>query len=406
MPCSVPEQPAPDVLIMAASARALAQSALKSGLRPALIDAFCDRDARACAVSTSRVPLTADGLEPASLQRAFRRALSRFGASLKGWVAGAGVDNRGDVLADFARRLPFFGNDAEVFKHCALAKTPAFAADLGLPVVPDCAGYPRLSKSPLRAGGAHIERVGGAARDPAPDRERRYHQTYLPGVGVSHLFAANGKGAATIGFGTQWHSHHDRRRPFTYGGAINRTRLGAAERAQAEAWASRLTKALGLRGINNADYLYCAGRLYFLELNPRPGATMALYDADYPRGLLEAHIQGSRGRLPTPRPAAATRAQAVVYARRTLVLADDFEWPKAACDVPAGGGAFEAGAPLCSLAVEGSAVASVLSRLQRTLRDFIACLNKNEQDNEMKKKYTSRNAAPPSRIAAATTTAT
>ena len=211
---------------------------------------------------------------------------------------------------------------------------------------PRCAGYPYLSKAPAGAGGTCIARAAAALEDDSPARDdgRRHRQTYLPGVGVSHLFAASGEqggeATATIGFSTQWHSRHERHRPFTYGGAINHAPLGAAERARAETWARRLAKALGLRGINNADYLYCAGRLYFLELNPRPGATMALYDADYPRGLLAAHMQACRGRLPKPRPAAATRAQAVVYAHRTLALADDFEWPRTACDVPAGGGVF------------------------------------------------------------------
>ena len=402
-PHSVPE-PAPDILIIAASARALAQSAVKSGLRPAVIDAFCDRDTRACAVAASRVPLAAEGLQQAPLRKAFRQNLSRFGATLKGWVAGPGVENCGDLLADFARRLPLFGNDAEVFRHCAAGGAPTFAAGCGLPPVADCLGYPYLSKSPVSAGGAHIEHADGMvddARDSTRVAGRRYRQTYLPGVGVSHLFAAHGEAVATIGFSTQWHSRHDRRRPFTYGGAINRAPLSAAERAQAEVWACRLTKALGLRGINNVDYLYCAGGLYFLEINPRPGATTALYEADYPRGLVQVHLQACRGRLPPPRPAAATRAQAVVYARRALALADDFAWPQAACDVPANGGTFEAGAPLCTLAVEGVAVSPVLSRLQQTLREFIHHINSTGQNNEMKEKYVPQNTSSLSRVAVA-----
>ena len=399
-------KPAPDVLIVAASARALAQSATKSGLHPAIIDAFGDRDARACAVAASRVPLAAGGLDRASLQRAFRRTISRFGATLSGWVAGPGLENCIDLVADFAAQAPFFGNDARVFERCASSVAPAFAADCGLPLVPDCAGYPYLSKMPASAGGTCIGYAAMpafAGNDGAAHDDRRCRrQTYLPGVGVSHLFAASGEegGAATttIGFSTQWHSRHDRQRPFTYGGAINRAPLDAPARAQAEAWAKRLAKALGLRGLNNADYLYCAGRLYFLELNPRPSATMALYDADYPQGLLAAHVQACRGRLPGPHPAAAIRAQAVVYAQRTLALADDFEWPEAACDVPAGGGVFDAGTPLCSLTAEGGAPGAVLSELQQTLRYFTDYLNNSEQSIGIKDKYIPENVSLPSQI--------
>ncbi len=416
----------PDLLIVAASARAMAQSAVKAGLRPAVIDAFGDRDTRAAAVSASRVPLTAEGLAPDALQKAFRRDTARFGATLKGWIAGAGAENCSGLFAGFARQLPLLGNRPDVFRRCTGHAMPALAADCGLPCVAWREELPALSKSPTAAGGAHIRYIDGTANDggahnrhaagaadtaggngaantrhaigavdddsaahnrriagtadnsgnaqnrrdggAADDGARRCRQTYLPGVGVSHLFVADGRSAVTLGFSTQWHSRHCRERPFAYGGAVNRCALSGAARAQAEKGARALTAALGLRGINNADYLYCAGRLYFLELNPRPGATLALMDGDYPRGLLDVHLQACFGHPAAPRPAAAVRACAVVYAAADIVLPDNFDWPRAACDVPVAGGVFRAGDPLCSLMAEDSAVAPALSRLQASIR--------------------------------------
>lgn len=413
----------PDLLIIAASARALAQSAVKAGLRPAVMDAFGDRDTRAAAVSASRVPLTAEGLAPDALQKAFRRDTARFGATLKGWVAGPGIENCSGLLDGFARQLPLLGNQPDVFRRCADHTMPALAADCGLPCVPWHENLPALSKSPLASGGAHIQHIADTTNDEgmhiqhavgtmsdggnthnrhavgtannssvcnrhadgAADNssahirhnatatdddsgKQRYHQTYLPGVGVSHLFVADGQNAVTLGFSTQWHSRHCRRRPFAYGGAVNRCALSGAARARAEEGAQALTAALGLRGINNADYLYCAGRLYFLELNPRPGATLALYDGDYPRGLLDVHLRACRGHLAAPRPAPAVRACAVMYAAANTVLPEHFDWPREACDVPVAGGVFRAGEPLCSLMAEGGETAPTLSRLQVSIR--------------------------------------
>ena len=364
----------PDLLIIAASARALAQSAVKSGLRPAVIDAFGDRDTRDVAVAASCVPLTAEGLVPDALQKAFRLATARFGATLKGWIAGPGIENCSGLFDDFSRRLPLLGNEPDVFSRCTDRAMPVLAADCGLPCVPWRENLPALSKSPIAAGGAHIRRDDGAAED--SDGARRYRQTYLPGVGISHLFVADGQGAATLGFSTQWHSRHCRERPFAYGGAVNRCALPDALRARAEEGAQALTAALGLRGINNADYLYCAGRLYFLELNPRPGATLALIDDDYPHGLLDVHLQACRGRLAPPRPAPAVRACAVMYAAADTALPDDFDWPNEACDVPVAGGVFRAGEPLCSLMAEGDETAPTLSRLQASIRGLTARLGR------------------------------
>ena len=364
-PNEVPER-GPDLLIVAASARALAQSAVKSGLRVAVIDAFGDRDTRECSVSVSRVPLTAQGLQPDCLQRAFLRNLARFGATLKGWVVGPGLENCRGLFAGFARQLALLGNEADIFRRCSGEAVSPPAAACALPRVPRCDSLPALSKSQAASGGAHIRR--GAGVDDGGGGERRYRQTYLPGAGVSHLFVADGKTAVTLGFSTQWHSRHCRDRPFAYGGAVNRCALPGALRAWADARAQALTGALGLRGINNVDYLYCAGRLYFLELNPRPGATMALYDADYPRGLLHTHLQACRGLLAPPHPASAVRACAVIYSAADIVLAPDFNWPGEARDVPSSGGVFRAGEALCSLVAEGRETAPTLSRLQVSIR--------------------------------------
>lgn len=382
----------PDLLIVAASARALAQSAVKSGLRPAVMDAFGDRDTRAAAVSASRVPLTAEGLAPDALQKAFRRDTARFGATLKGWVAGPGIENCSGLFSGFARHLPLLGNQPDVFRRCADHAMPSLAADCGLPCVPWREDFPALSKSPLAAGGAHIRHIAGTADSSGnaqnrradsnsahtrrDDGARRYRQTYLPGVGVSHLFVADGQNAVTLGFSTQWHSRHCRERPFAYGGAVNRCALSGAARARAEEGAQQMTAALGLRGINNADYLYCAGRLYFLELNPRPGATLALFDGDYPRGLLDVHLQACRGHLAAPRPAPAVRACAVMYAAADTVLPEHFDWPREACDVPVAGGVFRAGEPLCSLMAEGGETAPTLSRLQASIRGLAGRLDR------------------------------
>jgi predicted ATP-grasp superfamily ATP-dependent carboligase len=90
-----------------------------------------------------------------------------------------------------------------------------------------------------------------------------------------------------------------------------------------------------------------------LEINPRPSATMALYDDDFDQGLLALHIAACHGELPPlARHTGPIRALRIVYSQSATSIPVGFHWPEGCADIPNPGATIEAGQPLCSLVVQ------------------------------------------------------
>jgi predicted ATP-grasp superfamily ATP-dependent carboligase len=116
-----------------------------------------------------------------------------------------------------------------------------------------------------------------------------------------------------------------------------------------------------------------------LEVNPRPTATIELYDADVEGGMVALHLRACRGKLPTPLKLSRARAHAIVYAPTALRVPASIAWPAWCTDLPEAGSAIAAGAPVCSVHAEGNTAAEarrmVLARreqMQVSLREEAA----------------------------------
>ena len=358
-------------MLIATSARVLLESAIRGGYAVAAIDGFCDREVRAHATFAARVGLReGGGLDDRELAAAIEHTTERYAKTLKAVVVGSGIEGCGSALDALERSdLQCLGNEPQRYRFAERSGCE-FAAD-ALAAVADCRA-PYLYKSLTGSGGVHIYREDECSAA----KENYYRQSYMPFGSVSHLFLADGRQIETIGFSTQWHSRHDAAHPFCFGGAVNAHYLDETCIAQAEAAA----RSFGLKGLNNIDYLYDGAQLYFLELNPRPSATMALYDMDYSCGLLHAHIEACSGKglERGTKIASATRAFAIFYADRPVCLPSDFEWPSVAKDIPAetpAGYRFEKNAPICTLHADADDVGGVLTELQHDIRELQKCID-------------------------------
>ena len=56
-------------------------------------------------------------------------------------------------------------------------------------------------------------------------------------------------------------------------------------------WLKQLVPVFALKGLNSLDFIHADDCSYVLEINPRPSASMQLYDED----LLNRHIQACEG---------------------------------------------------------------------------------------------------------------
>ncbi len=350
---------ADDLVIIARSGRALAQSACRAGWRPCVIDAFVDMDTRACAPVHTRISMNSDGhMDEGELRGALAHCEHEtVQASV---IYGAGMESMPGLLEALSARYRILGNTPEVLR--AVRDPITFSAALRALRIP----YPRTRFTPPRdkddelrwlvkrasgAGGGHVQDWNGAP----VEGEGYYFQHYLPGPTMSALFAADGRRATIIGFNTQWVASRATQ-PFAYAGAVNRAGLTVPQRDHVANHVNGLTRAFGLRGLNSLDFILYRDQLFALEINPRPTATCELYEPDRPDGMVALHVRACQGELPDAGSFAdvKVRAHAIVYAHETRVVSSSMQWPSWCRDIPEADARIGEGEPVCSVHAEGA----------------------------------------------------
>ncbi|HEU5260365.1 MAG TPA: ATP-grasp domain-containing protein [Gemmatimonadales bacterium] len=337
-------------LLVAVTGRALAASAARSGHGVVVIDCFADRDTRALARACRSV-VARRGLRFEA--RALLAAAAELAPSSRcaGLIFGSGFEGRVALLERLATGYRLYGNEPRVV---AAVKDPRrffpLLDRLGirhpetrLTAPPSRASW--LVKQPGGAGGAHVRRAKGRRVGPGA-----YYQRFEQGRSLSALFLADGRRASVIGFNEQWAVPARRGRPFLYGGAVSGMALPAALESDLRAKLDQLVAATGLIGLNGLDFLLQGDHWLVLEVNPRPTATLELYDPDYPRGLFAWHLRACEGELPDrAAPPRRVRAHAVVYALAHARVRAAFAFPRWCRDLPSPGTRLAPGDPICTV---------------------------------------------------------
>jgi predicted ATP-grasp superfamily ATP-dependent carboligase len=357
------------LLLVSASARALAQSAARGRLPAVALDLFNDLDTRALAVASQGVAGRNGRFDSRRLIAAAQALCPP--EKCAGLVYGSGLEGRTKLLARLARGRVLFGNPPQTV---AMLKNPArffsLLDSLGIPhpevrVDPpaDVSGW--LVKRGGGAGGSHVR----PARVRHRARADRYFQRLQAGRSLSVLFAADGQAAQVIGFNEQWTGGAWRGARYRYGGAVSRVIVQKNIEAQVAGFLARMVERVGLVGLNGLDFILAGDTPFVLEINPRPTATLELYDADAEGGMLQLHLRACRGQLPGAGINGPSRAHAIVYAADSLRIPADMTWPSWCTDLPEGRSMIAAGAPICSVhAASASSAQAQQQVLQRCAR--------------------------------------
>jgi predicted ATP-grasp superfamily ATP-dependent carboligase len=364
-------------LIAAVSGRALAASARRAGHGVVVLDFFNDLDTRAWALR-SRACAGPSGFDARRLLRAAELLCPPEACA--GLVYGAGFEGRLGLLARLARGRRLYGNTPETL---ALVKDPGrffpLLKRLGI-------AYPqtRLRRPPTlegwlrkRVGGAGGGHVAPAADKARPGRGRTYYQRWVAGRSCSALFLANGREARLVGLSEQ-RTADGLCAPYLYGGAVSHARLAPRIREEVESLLARLVPETGLRGLNGLDFLVDPlGQIQVLEVNPRPPATLDLYDADCRDSLFDWHLRACRGELPRDPlvdRAQSSRAHAIVYAYTPLRIPTRWRWPVWCSDLPPGGLHVPPGAPVCTVHSRGATPSAAWRLAARRKDQIVAAL--------------------------------
>lgn len=375
---------APLIAVAGLSARMLAQSAVRAGLRVVALDVFGDRDTRAAAELW--FDIGGDGLciDSARLVQALER-IARL-PRLLGWISSSGLE---PLIAPLChtRGLPgLIGNRAEAtaavrdplrfFPLLDELRIPHPEVALAHPAAP----HEWLLKRADGCGGTHIEPASGFSDLHTPGAG--YFQRVSPGRSLSALFVAARGSAHVFGFAEQT-AQRMGHLPFVHTGSLGPIDLPPHVSARVQDAIEALCARTGLVGINSCDFLLDGDAFQILEINARPSSTLTLYETAapqaWPRGLLACHLEACRhGRLPLPAhppphgaPAdhAWRAGQQVLFAPRPFGVSQAFS---DAClqdphcrDVPMPGTWIEAGQPVCTLLARATSMDAVRRALQR-----------------------------------------
>jgi predicted ATP-grasp superfamily ATP-dependent carboligase len=373
------------VLIAALAGRGLAASARRAGFRPLVADAFGDSDTSEhaqqarCVKDAARI-----GFRTEQTLEALAELNAGTETSPIGLVLGSGFEDRPKLVAVLSRHYRLLGNDASTIARCKdpsalsalLDELKIAAPETRLKAPEDLAGW--LSKRIGGSGGTHILPAETAERS-----ARRYYQRRLEGMPHSVLALATSEGAKSIGISRQWPVGSGPQ-PYRYGGAVGPVCPAPDVVATMLAAVEKLCAALGLVGLAAFDFIVAGGTPYLLDVNPRPSATLDIFD-DKDGALFKAHVAACLGGSPALPATDGARAAAILYADRGRLDIGPAAWPDWTADRPQPGTRVPRYRPIATVSAAEPGPTAALESCQRRLDelgDMLYALARNRERHE------------------------
>lgn len=361
------------LLILGASARAAAFSALRAGFRPVCGDLFADSDLRAAC------PVTAIERYPAEL------AEVASAAPAGAWLYTGGLENYPKLVDRVSRSRELLGVGGDVLRR---VRDPFLVAEAlrraGLPA-PECrpsaAGLPTdgswLVKGRRSSGGGLVAAWRGEQTVRA--QPGWCFQKRIAGESQAAVFVAAAAEARLVGVTEQLlacESPAENPLPlgegvgdaFRYSGSLGPVPLTTVQRERFEQIGNVLAREFGLTGLFGVDCIVAGDGIWPVEVNPRYTASVEVLERAIGVSAIEWHVAACREtRLPQdalPTTSGMWFGKTIVYAPTTSGTKDyvvggeltaewqaanaDSLWPRFA-DLPAPGTKVAAGQPVFTL---------------------------------------------------------
>jgi predicted ATP-grasp superfamily ATP-dependent carboligase len=360
------------ILVVAVSARMIAELAVADGYEVTALDRFGDVDLRAIAAAA-----TAPGND----------ALVALAVDIDAdaVVYGGGLENRPDLVARLSQGRELLGTPAELLDAVRdpwAIGAAARAAGAQAPETRSIDELPATARSGRREANGWLRkpRLGGGGRGVrrwmgGRLRTTEILQRYVHGLSCSAVAIADGRRATVLGITEQLH----RAPGFRWTGNLTPPRLPEGEQAELDgrlgAVCNVVAARFGVRGAFGVDAVWDGRDAWVVEVNPRPPAGLELFGP----GSFEAHVRAARGDgLPVAGKPPATRCakvKLVLFADRDLRAPDPAWWPAGLVrDIPHAGERINRGAPVCTLisATEGApAIEKLGARLLAALPEAV-----------------------------------
>lgn len=401
------------LLILGASTRAAAGSAIRAGLCPLTADLFCDDDLRQMVGGAKRI-----GEYPSDLPRI------AGGCPPGAWMFTGALENYPKVVAEISAERVLWGISADsirrlrdpwqlsrclqkanlLYPEIRRTERPAFAASrpLGrwirkpyrsagggnmqlmpasgpLSSGPDSSGPDSSDANSSDPDSSDADSTGQeSARAPRDHNSKYYFQRVVEGESQSAVFVAARGEAILLGVtrqlvGAGWTGATG----FRYAGSIGPWQPGAGQLSQWYRIGNCLARAFDLQGLFGVDTIVNELGIWTIEVNPRYSSSIEVLEFGLDLHAVGDHVSACRdGRLRggSPRPGAGFRGKAVIYAGRAVRIDDAFVeaarqanaghvWPVIA-DIPTAGQTIAAGQPVATLFASSDRLTDVEPRLR------------------------------------------
>lgn len=372
------------ILIIGASTRAAAHSAIRAGYRPIAADMFGDTDLAACN-TTLRVDDYPHGLE------AVAESLPQGPYMYTG-----ALENHPALVDRIAHKRKLYGNPSHVLRrirdpfqlvqvlkeralpYLQIARHPPQSNDGPWVRKPfkSCGGD-RITLVQAPATGSHAP--GDNCCGPQP---HFYVQQFMDGVPCSALYVAAGGRAVFLGatrqlVGAAWTGATG----FQYCGSLGPLVLPEGIMAEFQRIGDCLASQFGLIGIMGVDAVIAENRVWPVEVNPRYTASVEVLERATNLKSIAIHVKACRdGDLPSSPEGQHSRycGKAIVYADKNATVAERLvrfvqrvnqrTRQPAVADIPPAEQQITARAPVVTVFAEADSLSSVRQRLKLRVR--------------------------------------
>jgi predicted ATP-grasp superfamily ATP-dependent carboligase len=353
------------LLIFAQSARLLAQSAIQAGFTVWVSDCFLDTDTpghRKCKLPQFR---------SANLTQIQQKLLLLTQSEPCYLVYGSGIELIPELLSKLPKNITLLGNDIESVNIC---NNPVAFFKLLIKLrlnFPDTffekplhTDKSFLSKPLISIGGISIE-----VTQPNKHYVDNYYQQFIKGVSGSALFVSANNDFRALSFNKQLHSKDS----FLLTGIEAPFILSDKNTQIVSSAISKLTEALQLKGLNSLDFIVDEyDNLFFLELNPRPSASMALIESDQCNPIKIHFDACQKGLLPNKQTFNSNhKGFYYFFPSKKVTINENIQWPNLCFDIPAAGTVIEQNNPVCSYLIQSDSS----NRLQQLVSSYQSRLN-------------------------------
>lgn len=326
------------IVILGASTRALAASACRAGWSVSAADLFCDLDLRSISRHAVAVPFASKGDDPGYPWN-LRVAASQFPPNAP-WCYTGAVENDPDLIDSLSRVRPLAGNGGACVRQLRDPRALAAAARVARLAFPETRASPDgapcdgtwLVKPLSSAGGRGIRPWTPSANrehpseDPTLAGQTSVWQRFVSGMPLSASYCFDRRGVRLLGtcrqlIGEPW-CHAGR---FAWCGAVTLHPSGDA--SSGERLVARLQRLGGVladrfqpTGLVGVDLIADPhGHLTVIEVNPRPTASMELFERMGAGSIAGIHMTACGHAAPAGAPLERRRGRtAMAWAKAVL----------------------------------------------------------------------------------------